>query len=163
MLPYIIIIKDNLNEKEAFELEKYLIKNIGRYDLKKGPLCNFTDGGEGSSGRKQTDIMKTKLRNERIGNRNPFFNKKHSENTKEVLSIQKQGNKNPFFGKHHSVKSIKKVATAIEAINPLNNKIIKFISIIDASRKLGITRATIRFSIENKSINKKTGYKFRHI
>ena len=37
------------NEQDAFEYEKYLIKQIGREDLGLGPLINFTDGGEGAS------------------------------------------------------------------------------------------------------------------
>lgn len=43
-----IIFQSNL-EKEAYEKEIYLIKIIGRRDLKQGPLSNMTDGGEGSS------------------------------------------------------------------------------------------------------------------
>jgi hypothetical protein len=37
------------NEKEALARERLLIKEIGRHDLKLGPLTNQTDGGEGSS------------------------------------------------------------------------------------------------------------------
>ena len=48
--PEIVKYKENLSEKEAFDLEKKLIKEIGRIDLKNGPLTNLTDGGEGSSG-----------------------------------------------------------------------------------------------------------------
>lgn len=57
----IIILEDDISEDEANILEKYWIKRIGRYDLKEGPLVNFTDGGEGSSGRpmnqKTKDIL----------------------------------------------------------------------------------------------------------
>ena len=48
--PKIIKSKENLTEKEAFVLEKRLIKTIGRFDLKKGPLTNLTNGGDGLSG-----------------------------------------------------------------------------------------------------------------
>jgi len=37
--------KTNLTENEAFDLEKELIKNLGKKNL-----CNLTDGGEGMSG-----------------------------------------------------------------------------------------------------------------
>lgn len=42
-------LKSNLLENDAFILETNLILNIGRIDLKTGPLTNLTDGGEGSS------------------------------------------------------------------------------------------------------------------
>lgn len=45
-----IIIKDKINEQEAFEIEIALIKAIGRIDLGTGPLVNLTDGGDGASG-----------------------------------------------------------------------------------------------------------------
>jgi len=48
--PIIIKYKDNLSEEAAFDLEKKLIKAIGRLDLGHGPLTNLTDGGEGVSG-----------------------------------------------------------------------------------------------------------------
>jgi len=47
--PKIIKYKENLTEQEAFDLEKKLIKAIGRLDLGLGPLTNLTDGGEGFS------------------------------------------------------------------------------------------------------------------
>lgn len=40
-------IADGLSEVEAFELEKFLIQEIGRADFCNGPLMNATDGGEG--------------------------------------------------------------------------------------------------------------------
>jgi len=45
--PIIVRIKNDLEELESFKLEKYVIKTIGRLDLKKGPLVNKTDGGDG--------------------------------------------------------------------------------------------------------------------
>jgi hypothetical protein len=39
--------KRTYDEAEAFEFERMLIQAIGRQDLKKGPLCNLTDGGDG--------------------------------------------------------------------------------------------------------------------
>ncbi len=48
-------------EAEAFSLEKTLIAKIGRRDLKTGPLVNFTDGGEGESGRVLSGEHKRKI------------------------------------------------------------------------------------------------------
>ena len=44
------IFKSELNEDQAFELERLLIKTFGRDDLKTGTLFNLTDGGEGPEG-----------------------------------------------------------------------------------------------------------------
>lgn len=51
----------NISEKEAFELEVYYINKIGRRDLGLGPLINFTNGGEGSSGHILTQEHKDKI------------------------------------------------------------------------------------------------------
>ena len=47
----IILIKENLTEEEAFDLECKLIALYGRKDLGTGILRNLTNGGEGVSGR----------------------------------------------------------------------------------------------------------------
>ena len=49
-LPFVIVMATN-DEAEVFAWEAKLIKAIGRADLRLGPLCNCTDGGEGGSGR----------------------------------------------------------------------------------------------------------------
>ena len=46
----IVIIKDNLTEQEAKDLEIKLIAKHGRIDLGEGYLINKTDGGEGTNG-----------------------------------------------------------------------------------------------------------------
>jgi len=53
--PIILKIYSNLTENEAFEKEIFLISLIGRKDCKNGPLTNMTNGGDGSSGRKDTE------------------------------------------------------------------------------------------------------------
>lgn len=44
------IVDDNISEDQAFELEIFLIQEIGRKDLNLGTLCNWTNGGEGGNG-----------------------------------------------------------------------------------------------------------------
>jgi len=46
----IVIIKQNLSEQEAFDLEITLINEYGRKDLDTGILRNKTNGGDGASG-----------------------------------------------------------------------------------------------------------------
>lgn len=49
--PLIEIVQHVDVETDAFRLEIELIAKYGRRDLKAGPLCNLTDGGEGVAGR----------------------------------------------------------------------------------------------------------------
>ena len=49
--PIINFLEKNLSEQCALEKEKHYVKTIGRYDYKKGPLTNHTDGGDGGCGR----------------------------------------------------------------------------------------------------------------
>lgn len=49
-VPIISKLAFNMIESEAFNFEKFLIKIIGRVQLKNGPLANLTDGGDGCSG-----------------------------------------------------------------------------------------------------------------
>jgi len=46
----IVVVRSNLTEAEAFEIERAFIAAIGRGQY--GPLVNMTDGGEGMSGHK---------------------------------------------------------------------------------------------------------------
>jgi hypothetical protein len=55
----IIKVRENLSESDAFLLEIDLIREIGRYDIGIGPLCNHTDGGEGSTGGERKTKGKT--------------------------------------------------------------------------------------------------------
>jgi len=57
----IIFLETNLSNEQSLEREIYWIKRIGRNDLGLGPLVNFTNGGEGNSGRKHTDESKQKM------------------------------------------------------------------------------------------------------
>jgi protein-arginine kinase activator protein McsA len=49
------MVRENLNEADAFAIETAFIKAIGRLDLGTGPLVNMTDGGDGASGRIVSD------------------------------------------------------------------------------------------------------------
>ena len=49
------ILKHSMPEQEAFELESFLISEIGRENL-----CNMTDGGEGCSGRVMSEKQKSR-------------------------------------------------------------------------------------------------------
>lgn len=77
--PIILKVSVNIFEIDAFELEKKLIHVIGRRDLKKGPLTNLTDGGEGIVGLIKTEEHRKKLSISSLG-------KKMSKEAKEKIS-----------------------------------------------------------------------------
>jgi hypothetical protein len=82
------IIKENLSESEALELEKELIALYGRRDKKTGCLVNLTDGGDGL-------INPSKEVREKIGNANkerfkdPGFREKFSLSQKNKIISKK--------------------------------------------------------------------------
>lgn len=80
----IIIILQNLTEKQAFSNEIDYIAWYGRKDNGTGILRNLTDGGEGSSGFRHTDEWKEKLKSDSLFvTNNPGKNK--SKKTKEKI------------------------------------------------------------------------------
>lgn len=107
MKPIVIKIHKQVSEKYAFEKEKELIKVIGRHDMGTGPLTNLTDGGEGTTGRKDSGaqlkkkskitkklwkdpVYRKKITDANTGENNPFYNKQHTEETKANLSVKAQ-------------------------------------------------------------------------
>jgi hypothetical protein len=126
--PIRILVRENLSEYESFQLEKELIKLIGRIDIKTGCLCNFTDGGEGSSGIIQSEETKKKRKNSLSQFRSYFKTEAFSLKMKEVqkdwklnplydeylknLSENYKGSGNPMFGKTSSDKQKESVKQA---------------------------------------------------
>ena len=90
----IILVAENLKEREAFELEKKLILEYGRKDLGTGILYNKTDGGDGSSGHKTKGWKWSEdSKANRRGAGNPAFGKTSSQKQKEVASATHKGRK----------------------------------------------------------------------
>ena len=93
----VVIVQDNLTEKQALELEVLLIADIGRESL-----CNLTDGGEGSSGcvcseetkRKIGEANKGRIQSEEHRRKNSEANKgkKLSEEHKRKIGEAGKGN-----------------------------------------------------------------------
>lgn len=116
--------EETLNFLERFYIKKYKAKDVG---------YNLTDGGEGALGLKHSEESKEKNRQARLGKKaseetkqkisnatkgekNPFYNKHHSEETKKIIQehTKKQFKEkgNPFKGKHHSEESKRKLSDA---------------------------------------------------
>jgi hypothetical protein len=106
--PFIEKIYTNLSEDKSYSKEIELISEIGRKDLKIGPLTNLTFGGDGTSGYVFTDEDKIKMSNaQKTGNHHLKLNG-HSEESKKKISKSKLGDKNPMYGKknHNSGMSL---------------------------------------------------------
>lgn len=126
--PILILLKEDLNETDSFKLEKELIIFIGRRDLDTGCLCNFTNGGEGSSGIIQSEETKKKRKESLLPYRAYFKTEEFSLKMKEVakeriknkdyidkmkiLSEKYKGSGNPMFGKSTSDKQKESVKNA---------------------------------------------------
>ena len=121
---------ENLENIESLNLEKDIIKLIGRRDLGLGTLVNQTDGGDGRlysphSDETRLKISKTKkaqclsiphteetknnLREINIGENNPMYGKTHTDEVKEQQSLRVSGSNHPMFGKNHTDESIAKI------------------------------------------------------
>lgn len=123
-----------INDKAAQQLEKELIAQIGRRDLKMGPLVNLTDGGDGHAGivastelrKKRSDNMKsteipprwrTNMIAGRKANRTASSIQKGDKLPdwwKKKISEAVQGENNPQFGKPSAIsKKAKNTKTGV--------------------------------------------------
>lgn len=145
--PFIEICFNNLSEKQAFENEKFLISKIGRKDKKIGPLCNFTDGGEGSSGRKLSETTKNKIRQKAIG-------RKAKQQTIEKMKKNNSGKNNPRFGKKwgdnpNLTKKRKQVIQYDLNLNIVNS----YESLSEAARQNKMSSGAISLCCNNLKLN----------
>jgi group I intron endonuclease len=112
---------DSLFRAEILYIQKYKSKN-DKYGY------NLTDGGDGGSGFKFSEEVKKTLNQDKktkfLGEKNPFFGKKHTSETKNKISKANtgklSGDKNPFFGKTHTPETIQIIVDKNKANNKLN-------------------------------------------
>lgn len=109
------IFKDNLTEREAFQLE---IELISKYK----PKANLTSGGEGSCGQwkrfskeRKLEISKKKslsMMGKNRGPKNGMYGIRHTEEQKRLKSIQVSGKNHPQYGIHKSEEAKNKMRLA---------------------------------------------------
>ncbi len=127
---------ENITESEAFEAERFWIRQVGRADKKLGPLTNMTDGGEGLAGYSHTPETRAKLAAAASGEKSfwygigPMNGKTHKEETKALMSSKRQKENNAFYGKTHDEETRKRMRQ-IKLANP-----------VDSSRFEGKTHST---------------------
>ena len=105
------IIGDFLTKKQAVELEKGVIKTLGRRDINTGSLSNMTIGGDGVSGKPLSKEHKEKLSRAHSGKNNYWWGKKLSGAHREKIRKSNTGN---FVGsKHPTSKQVLHLETGV--------------------------------------------------
>jgi group I intron endonuclease len=113
----------------------------------------------GMYGKTHTEEVRKKISEINKGRICPNKGKKTSEETKQKLSENAKlriGEKNPFFGKHHTEETIQKIREKNIGNIPHNNKEITidgvfYISMTEASRQLIIPVPTILWRLNSKN------------
>jgi hypothetical protein len=164
------ILIDELSWGEACEKEKEFILLYGRKDLGTGILCNMTDGGEGSFGRKvsnktmkalrmpKSDDVKRKISESQIGDKGNFYGRKHTEETKSKI-------RNYNIGRVMSDEAKMKMRLAKKGVHkrglhPKSKKVldiskgIVYNCIMDAAEALDISYSHAKRVLSSKTKNK---------
>jgi len=84
--PQVVHLAENLVEHEAFALEAFFILALGRRNdpTNPGPLCNLSNGGEGSGGHIPSEEARRKYAEAARGNRN-HTGHRHSEEARQRI------------------------------------------------------------------------------
>ncbi len=136
------VLKRDLTWDDACELEKILISWYGRIDKGTGTLVNMTDGGDGTIGFSPSQETRDKISRSGKG-RKMVFTDKWKKN------LSKAG-----IGRVLSQESIDKMVDTMKSKKSIVIDGIEYISISEASRKLGVSRASINNGVykNNKCI-----------
>ena len=94
MHDFIICFNRNITNKESLNNEITIIQIIGRYDLKTGPLCNKTGGGEGIGGRTPARVAHMKILHEAAQKANKGC-KRSEEACQRMAQAQSGAKKSP--------------------------------------------------------------------
>ena len=103
-----IVLFDNLTEEEAKLMEQMYIALYDTTNRDKG--YNITLGGESASGYHHTEKTKERLRKSSTGRKGVSRYGKDNPNYGNGDKIK--GEKNPFYGKHHTEETRKKISEA---------------------------------------------------
>ena len=107
------IIGKYIEENDAFIGEKFWISYLKEIECN---LYNLTDGGEGVSGAKINFGINNSNYGKKITEERRKFlselakNRKISKETRNKMSLSSMGDKNPFYGKNHTQESKDKIS-----------------------------------------------------
>jgi hypothetical protein len=117
MKKYILFYDRDISEAKSIKQEISLIALIGRHE---GPLTNMTDGGEGTSGHKQSKEQKDKTRKTKIKRDSYKISSEKMVATKKRRGTAKLGGQN-------SARTKKRRGTAARFLGPKSNLACKFL------------------------------------
>lgn len=118
------------SEEQAFQWERHLIHILRYFRL---PITNLTDGGEGPSGLKHSEVTKRKMALSNTGKKCSFetrlvlsekaIGRRHSaatiekmrlrrpsEETRRLMSLAAKNRPNPMLGRKHSEETKRKIS-----------------------------------------------------
>ena len=158
------ILFTNLTKEGACTKEKELITLYDSTDRNKG--YNLSIGGELSAlGTILSDETRRKMSESRIGDKNHFYGKHHSEKTKKIISDKakkrtrsdeaKRKTSETLKGHIVSEETRKKISDkhskrSVVQLNKNNEIVATYISIMDAHRQTGVRRAGISSCCQHK-------------
>lgn len=161
------IILEGLTKIKASEKEQEFIKLYGRKDLGTGTLCNMTDGGDGIWNCVRSEETKEKLRQQKLGDKNPMFGKTPSEKTNLKRSQSLTGQKrSEEVKKKQSLSSIKSgQAKPVDVYKFKTNEYVgRFYAISEACRTLGFHKLNGKAVMVAKGKRQQTqGYIFKYV
>lgn len=111
------IIKTCYSKEELNYWEKFYIAAL-RSKCPTG--YNRTDGGEGTSGNFCTDETRKKKSAAVMGEKNPFWGKHHTEESRKIISKSRIGNKS-WTGRHYTAKENAKISASKRGETPYKN------------------------------------------
>jgi len=89
--PILVKIFENLDNSEALELEKRLVRIMGLENL----TNQCSGGGKGNIGYKHTDEARLKMSMAKRGSKNRLWGKERSKKTKHKISVANRGKERP--------------------------------------------------------------------
>ena len=129
------VIKDNLTEKEALDLEKTLILKYGKLIDNTGILTNITDGGEFCIG----NHFKSREHRNKISK--SLTGSKRAEKSRKKQSQTVTGINNPNYGKKHTKETKSKISKRVSKPIVFQGK--KYKSITECAVANNVSRTTI--------------------
>jgi group I intron endonuclease len=167
----IIEIVDEVDDDDWQFWERYWISQFKTWGFN---LINYLEGGEGYT---SEDVKKLWLKPEyrlaqterMIGDKNPFFGKTHSDETKEILRVKcpKKGLDNGNFGKKNSDEQKEKnrlsqpTLVTIVRMDIYGVEIDKWVGLKKMCRELGLDEAAVLRVIKGKNKHHKN-FKFKY-